>query len=117
MADQKVSDTCDGKPMCQSALRITKPRNYADSNKNSSINFDALDHSKLQHITDKLWKAPKFIERIHSVLFSSEFPMLKVTDESENVFRNGQAKCIARLSSSFLIERIQGKYGAEDPEG
>ena len=43
--------------------------------------------------------------------------MPKGTDDSENVFDNGQAKSIARLSSKFLIERIQGKYGAEDPEG
>ena len=115
MTDEKDMTTCDGKPMCVSAARITKPRNYPDQKKGSTLNFDALDHTKLQHICDKLWKAPKYIERIHSVLFSSEFPMPKTIDESENVFENGQAKCIARLSVSFLIERIQGVYGVTEP--
>lgn len=79
MAAQQLGNlSCDAKALHPWAKKAPKPKDTAASASSSStVNHSKLMHECLVSIADKLAKYPQFIQDVHTILFSSQYPIPK----------------------------------------
>lgn len=67
--------TCDGKELCSLAKKVPATLKGVATRPGSAVNKDSLNRGKLVAIIDKPYKRQQYIDDIHSVLYSDDYPM------------------------------------------
>ena len=106
--------TCEGKPLCPLARKVPKVLRGGGAQAGSAVQVDSLNRKMFVHIIDKLFKRQNYIQSIHSVLFSDDYPMgADPNDELLNAaWPADGVKTLKRIPKGWIAAWLHRSYKA-----